>query len=388
MAERKGDMRRRVLDALTPYLVLAAVAVGPVIQVFWTLRKPGVQLSQPWALLLLAAVPLLCFASFHGRRGATVRYSRTSDLASTSQGLMGRLVNLPASLRITACALIAVSLAGPEKTAAERAEQKGIDIVLVLDVSGSMAEKDLLPDRLEAAKRVLDEFIQKRQHDRIGLVLFGTQAFLQAPLTYDHRTLRMFLASTNLRQIDGRSTAIGNAVGSAINRLRDPDCEKKKDPVEQRRCKELLDENRATSKVIVLVTDGDDNASQMDPHTAAQLAAKLGIRVFTILIGRDVARSPGATDRYGNPVGPAPRYAVNPRLLDEIASVTGGTSYLATDTDALNNRFHSIVDELQKSPRKSQRVIPTPLYPLFIAPALALLLLELALSLTRFRRFP
>jgi Ca-activated chloride channel family protein len=268
---------------------------------------------------------------------------------------------------LVAIGLLAVALARPQRLSTDPAEVEGIDIVVALDVSNSMQETDLVPSRIAAAKEVIDKFIQRNATDRIGLVIFGKEAFTQCPLTLDTRAVRSLLADVRLGLIDGRGTAIGNALGTAINRLR---------------------KSSAKSKVIVLVTDGDDNASQLDPRKAAQFAETFGIKVFTILIGRDAVAAPPGQDRFGNLVRPAPRYPVNPKLLEEIAETTGGMPFLATDNDALEKRFQAILADLDRSKLKAQTPHYAELYPLFVAPALALALLEIVLSLTRFRRFP
>jgi Ca-activated chloride channel family protein len=275
---------------------------------------------------------------------------------------------LPRALRLCAIGLVAIALARPQRMSTDPAEVEGIDIVVALDVSNSMAENDLLPDRIGAAKRVLEDFISRRVSDRIGLVIFGKEAFTQCPLTLDHRALTNLLKEVRLGLVDGQGTAIGNALGTAINRLR---------------------RSTAKSRVVVLVTDGDDNASQVDPRKAAKFAQSFGIKVFTILIGRDVLASeePG-TDRFGNLIIRRPRYPVNPKLLEEIADQTGGVPYLATDVQALQNRFQAILEDLDRSRLKAQTPHYAELYPILIAPALGLILLEILLSLTRFRRFP
>jgi Ca-activated chloride channel family protein len=379
---------QRVLDALAPYLLTIAIATP--FGIFYTLKLRDLQLhwQHKWALLLLAAVPLGAWVGFHlqRRRAGTLTFSRTHDLRRTPQGLFGRLLHLPHALRLVAIAMVAVALARPQRLTADTSEVEGIDIVIALDVSNSMSEQDLLPDRITAAKRVIDDFIRRRQSDRIGLVIFGKEAFTQCPLTLDNRALRMLLADVRLGLVDGQGTAIGNALGTAINRLRDPDCEKKPE-AEQAACKER---KHAKSKVVVLVTDGDDNASRLDPLKAAQYAQTFGIKVFTILIGRDVlaGEQPAGMDRFGNVITGRPRYPVNPKLLEKIAETTGGMPYLATDVEALEKRFQAILEDLDRSKLKAARPHYAELYPLFIAPALALVLLEILLSLTRFRRFP
>src|SRR5262249_5842036 len=256
------------------------------------------------------------------RRTGTLAFARIHDLRRTPPGWVGRLLPLPRALRLCAIGLCAAALAQPQRMSTDPQEVEGIDIVVALDVSGSMEEHDLLPNRIGAAKQVIQDFIARRPSDRIGLVIFGTEAFTQCPLTLDHRALSNLLQQVDLGLIDGRSTAIGNALGTAINRLR---------------------RSTAKSRVVVLVTDGDDNASQLDPRKAAKFAQSFGIKVFTILIGRDVMQNdvPG-TDRFGNVIMRSRQaHPVNPRLLEEIADQTGGVPYLATDKEALEKRFQA-----------------------------------------------
>jgi Ca-activated chloride channel family protein len=365
------DRRRRTLTLLAPYLLTAAIALPFAVYYAVTLRGPDVHWRHRGAFVLLLAVPLGAWVAFHleRRRAGTMAFSRTHDLVATHQGTFAYLMHLPRACLIVAIGLVAMSLARPQRLSTDAAEVEGIDIVIALDVSNSMAERDLVPDRITAAKRVIKDFIQRNSSDRIGLVIFGKEAFTQCPLTLDTRTVSRLLDDISLNLIDGRGTAIGNALGTAINRLR---------------------KSSAKSKVIVLVTDGDDNASKIDPRKAAKFAQTFGIKVFTILIGRDslVAESPPGQDRFGNVVRPAPRYPVNPKLLEEIADATGGMPFLATDNEALESRFQAILEDLDRSKLKSQTPHYTELYPLFIIPALMLALLDIFLSLTRFRRFP
>jgi Ca-activated chloride channel family protein len=261
-----------------------------------------------------------------------------------------------------------VALARPQRLSSDPAEVEGIDIVIALDVSESMRETDMAGSRIDAAKSVIEQFIQRNPTDRIGLVIFGKEAFTQCPLTLDTRAVVGLLKDVRIGLVDGRGTAIGNALGTAINRLR---------------------KSTAKSKVIVLVTDGDDNASKLDPRKAAKFAQTFGVKVFTILIGRDVGEAPPpGQDRFGNWVRPQPKYPVNPKLLEEIAETTGGMPFLATDKEALEKRFQAILEDLDRSKLKAQTPHYAELYPALVAPALMLVLLEILLSLTRFRRFP
>jgi Ca-activated chloride channel homolog len=370
LAER--SLARRVLDALTPYLITVGVALPFVVYLTLTLRGSDIRWAHRGAFLLLLAIPLGAWIAFHleRRRTGTFAFARIHDLRRTPQGWVGRLLPLPRALRLVALGLVAVALAQPQRMSTDPQEVEGIDIVVALDVSGSMEERDLLPNRIGAAKQVIQDFIARRPSDRIGLVIFGKEAFTQCPLTLDHRALGNLLAQVDLGLIDGRGTAIGNALGTAINRLR---------------------RSTAKSRVVVLVTDGDDNASQIDPRQAAKFAQSFGIKVFTILIGRDAlgGEDPAGTDRFGNIIlRHAPRYPVNPRLLEEIADQTGGVPYLATDKIALQQRFQAILEDLDRSRLKAQTPHYAELYPLLVTPALGLILLEILLSLTRFRRFP
>jgi Ca-activated chloride channel homolog len=392
VAER-APWQRRVRDALAPYLVAATVAAPFALVCSLLLRGDDVHWRYKWAFLALTAVPLGAWVGFHleRRRAGTLRFSRTHDLARTPQGIFGHLLHLPRALRLVAIALVAVALARPQRLTVDPAEVEGIDIVVALDVSNSMAETDLAPDRLAAAKRVIADFIGRREHDRIGLVLFGREAYTHCPLTTDQHALRALLGDVRLGLIDGQGTAIGNALGTAVNRLREPSCDELSGDA-LARCTERKKQH-AKSKVIVLVTDGDDNASKLDPRRAAQLAQTFGIKVFTILIGRDSLAAPeddpDGTDRFGSIVRGRPRYPVNPKLLEEIADQTGGMPFLATNDDALKRRFQSILEDLDRSRIKASQVAHyADLYPILIAPAAALLLLEILLSLTRFRRFP
>jgi Ca-activated chloride channel family protein len=324
---------------------------------------------QPWALLLLALVPLACWVSFHlgRRREGAFLFSRLADLQAVGPGLLARLHQLPAVLRILALAGFALALARPQshQTISHEEKVEGIDIVLALDVSLSMQARDLATDlfdtktRLDVAKEVIDDFIRQRQNDRIGLVIFGREAYTWCPPTLDYQALRSLLADVKLGVVNGQATAIGDALGTSINRLR---------------------RSKATSKVIILLTDGDNNSGSLTPNQAANYAATFKIKVFTILVGRDLGRHGGLFGHH--------RSAVNPRLLEQIAALTGGTPYLATDHTALKERFQRILDSLKKDVRVRTEHRPSEHWLLFFWPAIFLLLAELGLRLGVLRRFP
>src|SRR5262249_26972515 len=263
--------------------------------------------------------------------------------------------------RLSAVGLCVFALARPQTTSPDKdVEVEGIDIVIALDLSNSMEETDVVPNRIEAAKQVIDDFVKRRRNDRIGLVVFGREAFTHCPLTLDYSALRQMISELHLGVVDGRGTAIGNALGVALNRLRRSD---------------------AQSKVVILLTDGDNNAGNISPLQAARFAQSLGVRVFTVLVGQnDDSPEPPALARI-----PHRRYPVNPKLLEQIATMTGGTPYLATDRVALEQRFHQILEELDKSKLRDRGTVTAEVFPRFVWPAFFLLLAEAALSLTRFR---
>jgi Ca-activated chloride channel family protein len=321
-----------------------------------------------WALVVWLPLSWWLWLRPETRR-ATFLFSRVGPLGSVSQGALSFFAELPRALRLVALGLLAVALARPRIEAPiSEVDVEGIDIVVVLDLSLSMEEHDLLPNRLQAAKRVLDNFVARRPNDRIGLTVFGREAFTQCPLTLDHAALRELIRGLDLGTIDGRGTAIGDGLGVALNRLRRSD---------------------ADTKVIILLTDGDNNSGRLSPPYAARLAQSLHVKIFTILMGRPELQAPPEADGGADPLlANRQRHPVNPKLLEEIASVTGGTPYLATDTASLATRFHAILEELDKSSLRDRGELYTDAADRFIWPALALLLLEVVLSLTRFRRFP
>lgn len=308
--------------------------------------------ATPWLLLVLL-LPLVGMAIRAATQPtpATLRFSRRRSLERMTPGLAVRLAELPDGLRLTAALLLALAAARPQSTRLnEHIEHEGIDIAIVLDLSESMASDDIYPDRLSAAKLVIDDFIARRPNDRIALVGFGSSASTIAPLTLDHHVLRSLIARLSLQVIDGRSTAIGAGLGVGLNRLED---------------------SEAASKIIVLLTDGMHNADGIDPDSAAQEAAERGIVVYTILMGRhDTANG-----------------SVNPQQLERIAGATQGYAYLATDVTTLQTSFQDLLDKLKKSEIASEQ-IRAELFAWLLWPALALLLLDALLRNGRLRRFP
>jgi len=368
MARPETPRRRewRVDLALT-LLISAPVAA----YLAWSLEQAGrFSFKIPWALLLLAAVPLAYWVQIVLRRGraATLRYSATGLVSRFRRGILARLASLPPVLRVVAVGLIGLALARPQtRDRGGRVEVEGIDILVALDLSNSMEASDLVPNRLEAAKRVLDEFVQRRKSDKIGLVVFGKEAYTHCPLTLDYSVLRTMLSDIQLGLIDGTATAIGNALGVGLARLRKSD---------------------AKSRVVILLTDGDNNSGNVTPQQAARYAAAMGVKVFTILMGPKEGEVAAGRDLFGRPIRVRRQYPVNPKLLEEIAAKTGGRAYRATDRQALEKNFESILDELDKSTRRDVAAVYSDAFRPFVVLALVLLGIELLLAMTRFRQFP
>jgi len=288
--------------------------------------------AHPWALLgLLALVPA---AWLLRRRRKTLPRLRVPDgegARAVAPSIWARLWWLPGALLATAVALTSIGAAGPRLRASRRQDLavEGIDIVVAFDLSTSMLAADFRPkDRITVAKEVLKSFIASRQNDRIGLVVFAGEAYTQCPLTLDYKVLESLLDQVRTGVIvDG--TAIGNALGTAVNRLRESD---------------------AKSRVIILITDGDNNAGNLSPLQAAGIAKDLGIKVFTILIGKGGrVPYPTGTDLFGRTTYEPVEIDVNPDLLQQIAKLTGGSYYAATDKESLEKGLSDVLDSLEKS---------------------------------------
>jgi Ca-activated chloride channel family protein len=272
-------------------------------------------------------------------------------------GWVAIFARLPAVLRITAVALLAIALARPQTFKTEDLEVEGIDIMIVLDLSKSMEETDLQQNRLDAGQRTIKSFMQNRRGDRLGLVVFAREAMLHSPLTLDYGAFEDIVDALVIGDVPEMGTAIGDALGLALASLRRAE---------------------SKSKVIILISDGDSNTSNfMDPYEAKQLAAEAGVRVFTVLMG--------ATATGGQPQA----HAINPALLQEIAADTGGRFFPVGADAELDESFESIRADLEKSREVVKGQVPDrELFAWLAGPALVLLLLELLLMMTRWRRFP
>ncbi len=328
------------------------------------------RLADPW--LLLSAIGCVLVLLMHLRAArkarASWRYPSVGLLARAGRTLVARMAWLPLALRLLAIALLAVGLARPQGGHdEEEVLSRGVDIVLVLDNSTSMAAEDFRPrNRLAVAKEAVAAFIGGRRSDRLGLVVFAGSGYTACPLTLDYDVLLEILAATELAQRD-EGTAIGMGLAVALNRLRDSD---------------------AKSRVVVLLTDGRNNRGAIDPSTAASLAASLGVRVYTVGVGaRGEAPFPVQDPILGK------RYVYLRADIDEdtlrgIAEETGGRYFRATDRESL----HSVLREIDSLEQTEIRVRHytqfSELFPWLLGPGLVLLVVEWALGSTRFRRVP
>jgi Ca-activated chloride channel family protein len=357
------------LAILVPVAASAVVALERVYGV--PLDARSLRFERPEAVVLVAgAVLALCARGWlYRRRTPRLRVSRANDLKTMGSGMRGALVPALAGLRAVVLALLAGALMGPQSIhARDTTEIDGIDIVLALDLSLSMQAADIKPDRFRATLQVVDDFVTRRPNDRIGAVIFGRDAYTLLPLTTDHQALRTLIGDLRLGMIEGRGTAIGNALGVSLNRLRT---------------------SHAKSKVVILATDGDSNSGNVSPPQAAEFARALGVKVYTILMGaKEDAPAPSGVDLFGRPVFDRGNFPINPKLLEEVAKETGGESFEAGDRQALEKSFHTILDHLERSQIEDAGRIYGELFPLLVAPAIALLFLELFLAAVVVRRWP
>jgi Ca-activated chloride channel family protein len=320
--------------------------------------------AHPFFLLLLLLLPLLAWLK--GRRGQppAFLYSSVRLVEGLTQARRSRAGAILAALRWLVLAAFIVALAQPRLTkSTTTVKASGIDIVCALDLSGSMNTGDYVINgrqisRINMAKPVLQEFVEGRPNDRIGLVVFAAQAFIAAPLTLDHDYLLENIDRLGIGSINSDATAIGDGITTALNRLRDL---------------------KAKSKIIVLMTDGGNNSGKIDPITAAKAARALGVKIYTIGLGnREIVQA----------MGLPPGFLPDEDTLQEIAQMTGGKYYRADNAE----KFKAIYAEIDKL-EKTEAVINKfaqfeELFPWFVAGGLALLLVEVALGQTVFRRLP
>lgn len=327
--------------------------------------------AQSLVLPLLVLIPLLIYwyVNNYSRKQATIKVS-TSQAFNVSSA-KNRLRHLPFILRLLTLTCLILALARPQKRNNQQQTQgEGIDIILCMDVSGSMASKDILPTRFEVAKQVAEQFIVSRPVDRIGIVIFSGEAFSQVPLTTDKNMLVTQIRSLESRSYLADGTVIGEGLATAVDRL---------------------SKSTSKSKVIILLTDGKEDPPEtrlIDPLTALEIAKSQGVKVYTIGMG---AIPSNIVEITGNETTPRKDPAIDfidEQLLRRIADETGGRYFRAKDRDALENIYGQI-DKMEKSKvqitsfkRYEERFLP------FVLAALGFLFIEVLLRLTGLKRFP
>ena len=319
-----------------------------------------------WLLTLL--VPMIGYYVWRTLQGgAAIRISSVAGVVRAPKTVRYYLRHLPFVLRAAAFALLVVALARPQDVEQNvRTNTEGIDIMLAIDVSGSMLARDFKPDRITAAKEVAGSFIADRYGDRIGLVAFAGEAFTQSPLTTDQSTLQTLLARIRSGLIED-GTAIGNGLATAINRLRESD---------------------AKSKVIILLTDGVNNRGEIAPRTAAEIAKAQGIRVYTIGVGTEGMAPYPAMDMFGNITFVNQKVEIDEKTLTAISDMTGGQYFRATDKAKLKAIYDEI-NQLEKSKVEvTEHVSYHELYLAWVLAALGLLLAEFLFANLVLKRIP
>ena len=283
----------------------------------------------PWFLLLLGVLPLL-YWWLQRKRHRRYIFMRLPGLDGGEMVWTWRklLFYLLPILKILAAALMILALARPQKLLQEEEiKAEGIDIFMVMDLSSSMLAKDFKPDRLEASKRMAADFVSKRKYDRIGLAVFAAESFTQCPLTPDHKVLKEFLAGIQCGFLqDG--TAIGMGLAAGVNRLKD---------------------SEAKSKIVILLTDGVNNAGYIKPITAAEIAREFGVKVYTIGVGSEgTALAPVSKKRNGQYHFGMTRVEIDEALLKQISQMTGG-QYFRARNEANLEKIYEYIDQLEKT---------------------------------------
>ena len=328
------------------------------------------QFQNPWLLLFFLALPLLAFQVRRDYQ-STVHFPSLATLKTLRPSSVDLYAGLPFIIRFLAIALLIIALARPQEGhKSTEILSVGVDIMLALDTSGSMRALDFIEEekrvtRLTVVKGVVSKFIENRPTDRIGMVVFGEQAYTQCPLTLDQGILQSFLSKLEIGMA-GDSTAIGSAIGIAVKRLKDLD---------------------SASKIIILLTDGRNNAGTLAPIQAAQTAKTFGIKIHTIGVGTK-GKAPFLVNSIFGQRYVYQEVDIDETTLTEISKITGGQYFRATDLESLQNIYKQI-DEMEKSEVK---VIDhseyKELFHYFLVPGLMFLLLEIGLSNTLFRRIP
>ena len=331
--------------------------------------------AHPYLLLLLLLLPVMAWLKSKRGKPPAFVYSSVQLVRGILNVTQARSGGILAALRWLILALFIVALAQPRLTRSEtKISASGVDIVVALDMSGSMVSEDFVVhgkrvNRFNMARDVLKRFIDKRPNDRIGLVVFASEAYISTPLTLDHDFLIQNLDRLKIGDIDQNRTAIGSALSSAVNRLR---------------------ELKSKSKIVVLMTDGQNNAGKIQPLTAAEAARALAVKVYTIGVGmRGRAPMPAGRDPFtGQTLYQEVPVDIDEDTLKKIANQTGGNYYRADNAE----RFEAIYAQIDKQEKTEAEIKKfahhRELFAWIISPGLGLLLLEILLRQTMFRRLP
>ncbi len=330
--------------------------------------------ANPWVLFFLVLIPGVVFLAerFKDRNQSSFRFPYHGLVSGIKPALKVRLSERLIYMRGVMLFLIILAVARPQAILEEtKIYVEGIDIVLAVDASGSMRAMDFeiagkMVDRLEVVKDVVEEFIGKRPNDRIGLVAFSGMAYTICPITLDHDWLESNLERVQIGMIED-GTAIGSAIAASLNRIK---------------------ETEAKDKIIILLTDGRNNAGRIPPKAAAEAAKALNVRIYTIGAGKKGLAPYPVKNMFGETVLKPIEIEIDEKLLKDIADMTGGKYYRATDTESLK-KIYDEIDKLEKTPmEESGYNIYKELFPIFLVPALGILLIEVILSNSFLRRLP
>lgn len=326
----------------------------------------NIKFTEPWFFILFVVIPamIIWYVMKNDQRQGAILISDASAPGLSSWKTSLR--HIPFIVRLLTISLIILALARPQYVyQEENAEGEGVDIILCIDVSGSMTAQDFTPNRLEAAKNVAIDFVNKRLTDRIGVVIFSGESFTQCPLTTDHDVLIAAIKNIHNGLLED-GTAIGSGLGTSVDRLRT---------------------SKSKSKVVILLTDGENNGGLIDPKTAKEIAKAFGIKVYTIGVGTE-GYAPQPVQTPMGIVMQNGKVSIDEKLLKEIAGETGGKYFRAKNNENLTD-IYADINNLEKSKveitKQTNRI--DKFYP-FLFAALGLLLLELLLRYTLFKKFP
>jgi Ca-activated chloride channel homolog len=327
--------------------------------------------ADPLYLLGLLILPLMVYWYLRGakRQSGKIKYSDIGLLKQLKPSVKQRLRHLLFGMRVLAIGVLVLALARPQSSSKEEeVSTEGVDIILAIDVSSSMLAEDFRPhNRLEAVKLVAKDFIEGRKNDRLGMVVFAGESFTQCPLTLDYGVLLTLLDQIQVADKDWDGTAIGMGIVNAVNRLRD---------------------SKAKSKVVILLTDGVNNKGQVDPITAARVAQTFGIKIYTIGAGkRGTAMYPVDHDVFGKQYVPM-QVEIDEDVLREIAKITDARYFRATDEKKLKDIYNEIGKMEQTKIEVKEYTRYEEFFIYFLTLGLTLLLLELILSNTVFKKLP